>query len=235
MSALVKANASLTAGNLAVLKRSFVTTDDGTMRYSVDYVCLSAYATKWTPFFRTRAQPPTPLPAAMLQLNLTKTPELYDLTTETMNGLTYFKATYSAGVSTEVIITEESDVRNFTVTTTRPVGYNVSTPFSTNGSTSFVQTDTETITESFDYISVTVTAESKNTNLPRVEGRVAGLSGKPNDLFILQAGGVVIPKIVLVNKSSTSRTSRGEYTYSYSSSGTIESVTRTGFARTVQP
>ena len=235
MSALVKANASLTAGNLAVLKRSFVTTDDGTMRYSVEYVCLSAYATKWTPFFRTRAQPPTPLPAAMLQLNLTKTPELYDLTTETMNGLTYFKATYSAGVSSEVIITEESDVRNFTVTTTRPVGYTVTTPNTTNGSTSFVQTDEETITESFDYISVTVTAESKNTNLPKVEGRVLAVSGNSADLFILQAGGVVVPTVRLVNKSSKTRTSRGEYTFSYASSGTIESVSRTGFARSINP
>jgi hypothetical protein len=227
MSALVKANASLTAGNLAVLKRSFVTTDDGTMRYSVDYVCLSAYATKWTPFFRTRSQPPTPLPAAMLQLNLTKTPELYDLTTETMNGLTYFKATYSAGVSTEVIITEESDLRNFTVTITRDVGVNVSVPFTTNGATQFVKQGEETITASFDYISVTVTAESKNTNLPKVQGRVESI-----DKFFVVGGQFVSPAVKLINKTSKSRTSRGEYTYSLSSSGTIDSITATGFQRT---
>lgn len=233
MSALVKANASLTAGNLAVLKRSFVTTDDGTMRYSVDYICLSAYATKWTPFFRTRAQPPTPLPAAMLQLNLTKTPELYDLTTETMNGLTYFKATYSAGVSTEVIITEESDLRNFTVTVTRDVGVNVTTPFSMNGSTTFVKQGEETITESFDYISVTVTAESKNTNLPRVQGRVESITSKGSDtMFFVVGGKAVLPSVRLINKTSKSRTSRGEYTYSLSSSGTIDSITTTGFQRT---
>jgi hypothetical protein len=233
MSALVKANASLTAGNLAVLKRSFVTTDDGTMRYSVDYICLSQYATKWAPFFRTRAQPPTPLPAAMLQLNLTKTPELYDLNTETMNGLTYFKATYSAGVSTEVIITEESDLRNFTVTVTRDVGVNVTTPFSMNGSTSFVKQGEETITESFDYISVTVTAQSKNTNLPRVQGRVESLTYRGSDSGVFVVGGkAVLPSVRLINKTSKSRTSRGEYTYSLSSSGTIDSITTTGFQRT---
>jgi hypothetical protein len=234
MSALVKANTSLTAGNLAVLKRSFVTTDDGTMRYAVDYCCLEQYATKWTPFFRTRATPPTPLPAEMLQLNLTKTPELYDLTLETANGLTYFKAVYSAGISTEVIITEDSDVRNFTVTTTRDVGYSVTTPFSMNGSTSFVKTGEETITESFDYVSITVTAQSKNTNLPRVQGRIAAIDGGNVNYFV-SGGSIVVPKLQLINKSSTTRSSRGEYTYSFSSSGTIESITRTGFARTINP
>ena len=232
MSAIVKANATLTAGNLVVLKRSFVTTDDGTMSYSVDYCCLAQFAIKWTPFFRTRAQPPTPLPAAMLQLNLTKSPELYDLSTETVNGLTYFKASYSAGVSTEVIITEESDVRNFTVTTTRDVGYSVTTPFSTNGSTSFVKTGEETVTDSIDYISVTVTAESKNANLPNVQGRITAIDGRALK-FALAGGGIVVPKIQFVNRTRTTRSSRGEYTYSLSSSGTIESITQTGLARTI--
>jgi hypothetical protein len=236
MSYITKGNASMTAGNLAVLKRSFVTTDDGSMRYSVDYCCLAQFAVKWTSFFRTRAQPPTPLPASMLQLQLTKTPELYDLTTETSNGLTYFRASYSAGVSSEVIITEESDVRNFTVTTSRRVGYSVTTPFSTNGSTSFVATGEESVTDSIDYVSVTVTAQSKNANLPNVRGRVEAIGTADTRFFFLpNAGGIAIPTSKVINRTSKTRSSLGEYTYSLSSSGVIESVTRTGADRTINP
>jgi hypothetical protein len=215
MAAIIKANSSLSAGNLVVLKQSITTTDDGSMNYAVDYCCLSQFAIKWAPFFRTRAQPPTPLPAAMLQLNLTKTPELFNLNTETQNGLTYYKATYSAGVSTEVIITEESDTRNFTVSTNQQVGFWVTTPGTIGGgSNSFVQTGERTVTTTIDYISVTVTAESKNTNLPAIRGRVEGVGGDY--------------KIKLVERTSKRRDSRGEFTFSKSSSGTIESFTQSG-------
>ena len=225
MSAIIAANSNLTSGGIAVIKRSFVTSDDGAMRYTVDYCCLERYAVKWTPFFRTRSQPPTPLPPEMLQLNLTKTPELYDLTLETMNGLTYFRAAYSAGVSTEVIITEDSDIRNFTVTVTRDVGYNITTPNTVNGSTTFVKTDEETFTRSFDYVSVTVTAQSKNTNLPAVQGRVEPIDNS------LGFGTVV----TLENRRSYTRNSRGEYTYQLSSSGVIKNVEYRGSARTINP
>lgn len=213
MSAIVKANGSLTSGGLSVIKRSFTTADDGSMNYNVDYCCLSQFAIKWAPFFRTRAQPPTPLPAALLQLNLTKTPELFNLSTETLNGLTYYRAQYSAGVSTEVIITEESDTRNFTVSTNQQVGFWASTPGTINGSSSFTQTGERTVTTTIDYISVTVTAESKNTNLPAIQGRVEGVRGY---------------QMKLVERTSKRRDSRGEYTFSKSSSGTIESFTADG-------
>lgn len=216
MAAIVKANPSLTAGGLAVLRRSFTTNDDGTMRYEADYCCLSQYAIRWMPSFRTKAQPPTALPAALLQLQLAKTPELYDLQTETANGLTYFKAVYSAGVTTEVIITEESDVRNFTVTTNRAVGYNVSTPGTTNGSTTFVETSTETVTESYDYVSVTVTAEAKNANLPQVVGRVEPIGRLPWGY-----------KPTTIDRTSKTRSSRGEYTFRKSSSGIINNIVLT--------
>jgi hypothetical protein len=224
MAAIIKANSTLTSGGLVVMRRSFVTSDDGSMRYSVDYCCLERFANQWTPFFRTRANPPTRLPSEMLQLNLTKTPELYDLTLETVNGLTYFKAAYSAGVSTEVIITEDSDVRNFTITTTRDVGYSVSTPGTINGSTSFVKTGEETVTNSFDYISVTVTAQSKNTNLPRVQGRIEPIAPISYSY-----------RTQLINRSSKTRSSRGEYTYSFSSSGVIENITQRGGRRAINP
>jgi hypothetical protein len=225
MAAIVKANPSLTSGGLAVLRRSFVTTDDGTMRYEADFCCLSSFATRWTPFFRTRAQPPTPLPAAMLQLQLTKTPELYDLTTETINGLTYFKASYSAGISTEVIITEDSDVRNFTVTINRDVGYVVSTPGTINGSTTFVKTGEETVTENYEYVSVTVSAESKNATLPLVKGRIE-----------LIKGALYLPyeyTATVIERSSKSRNSRGEYTFKASSTGVIADISRDGGRRTI--
>lgn len=224
MSAIVKVNASLTAGGLAVLRRSFVTTDDGTMRYNVDYCCLSQYATRWTPYFRTRAQPPTPLPSSMLQLQLTKTPELYDLQTETLNGLTYFKASYSAGIASEVIITEESDVRNFTVTINRDVGYTVTTPGTINGSTSFVKTAEESVTESYDYIAVTVTVESKNADAPGVSGRVQRISGSR---VPIQA------RAITINRTSKTRNSRGEYTYRKISTGVYKDVTISGSPRTI--
>jgi len=215
MAAIVKANASLMAGGLSVIKRSFTTADDGSMNYDVEYCCLSQFAIKWAPFFRTRAQPPTSLPAALLQLNLTKTPELFNLSTETLNGLTYYRANYSAGVSTEVIITEESDTRNFTVSTNQQVGFWVTTPGTIGGgSNSFVQSGERTVTTTIDYISVTVTAESKNTNLPAIQGRVEGVGGRY--------------KVKLVERTSKRRDSRGEFTFSKSSSGTIESFTQDG-------
>lgn len=218
MAAIVKANATLTAGGLSVVRRSFTTSDDGLMRYEVEYVCLSQYAAKWTPFFRTKAQPPTPLPSSVLQLQLTRTPELYDLQTETTNGLTYFRAVYSAGIATEVIITEESDVRNFSYSIVYPTGVSVTRPnydpySNATSVTSFVTTGQETITYNFDYVSVTVTASSKNADVPLVKGRV----GPP-----FNSNGPGFPsglREATIDKTSKTRTSRGEYSYTNSSTG----------------
>ena len=110
MSAIVKANASLTAGGLAVLRREYSTTDDGTLNYAADYCCLSQFANNHIGKFRTGAQPPTAIPASMSQLRIDGTPKLYDLTTNTQNGLTYFNARYSAASLDpgEVIVTEST-------------------------------------------------------------------------------------------------------------------------------
>jgi hypothetical protein len=220
MSAIVKANAHLTNGGLSVLKRSFTTSDDGLMTYFVEYVCLSKHASKWTPFFKTKAQPPTALPANMLLLTLNKTPELFDLQTETFNGLSYFRATYSAGVATEAIITESSEQRSISWPITYPIGYNITVPFSIDYDTAFVTTGTETITASFDYISFSVTAQSKNSELPAVKGSVGQIFNYvgPTDLSLpwgVSAG--------TIETTSKTRNNRGEYTYSKTSTGVYRS------------
>jgi len=225
MAAIVKANSSLAAGGLAVLRRSFATSDDGTMTYSADYCCLAIHANKWTRSFKTRSQPPTPLPREVLQLQLTKTPELFALETHTLNGITYFAASYSAGVASEVIITEESDVRLFNLTTITDVGYYITVPGTIDGATTFVKTGQVVDTNPIEYVSITVTATSKNATLPNVKGRATSIDGKELKRFSF-LGGAFIDQISLIERTSKSRSSRGEYTYSKSSSGIIKDLTR---------
>jgi hypothetical protein len=221
MAAIVKANPSLTSGGLAVLKRSFTTSDDGLMTYMAEYCCLSQYASRWTSVFRTGANPPTPLPANMLQLQLTKTPELYDLQTESLNGLTYFRASYSAGVPTDVTITESSDIRNISWAITYPTGTTIRVPTYgagiggiTGTATSFVTTGNETITASFDYVSVSVTATAKNATLPAVKGYVGDSFNHVNT-----GGGTATAIPSTIETFSRTRNRKGEYTYSKTSTG----------------
>jgi hypothetical protein len=234
MAAIVKANSTLSAGNLAVLKRSFTTTDDGLMTYFVEYCCLSQFASRWTANFKTGAVPPTPLPANMLQLQLTKTPTLYDLQTENLNGLTYFRASYSAGVPTDVTITESSDIRNISWPVTYPTGYSITVPFTTGGQTSFVTTGDETLTASFDYISVSVTATAKNTALPAVRGYTEKIFNGVNVILSSVELGIYsnITKSTLETTSKT-KNKRGEYTYSLTSTGVyLAGPVRTSIPRT---
>ena len=218
MASIIKANSTLTSGGIATLKRSFTTTDDGLMTYAVEYCCLSQYASRWTANFRTGAQPPTALPANMLQLQLTKTPTLYDLQTETLNGLTYFRATYSAGVPTDITITETSDVRNVSFPITYPAGTSVTLPTYglggiTGTTTSFVTTGTETITGSFDYVSYSVTATAKNAALPSVRGYVG-------DAFnFVNVTRVDTALATTIETSSKTKNNRGEFTFSKTSTG----------------
>lgn len=213
--AIVKANSSITNGGLAVLKRSFSTSDDGRMTYAVDYCCLSSFAKKWTPYFKIKAQPPTPLPASVLELRLTKTPELSDLQTETMNGLTYFRATYSAGILTEVVVTESSEQRTFSGSVTASV--------ETAGNLGSTQTVTGIIAVSFDYISTSVTAQSKNQQLPAVRGSVGPAFNKQigtiNGIKPLLITGI---RSNVIESTSSTKTGSGELTYSKTSAGIYE-------------
>lgn len=222
MAAIVKANSTLTAGGLVVLKRNFSASESGQMNYSAEYLCLAQFASRQTPFFRTGSQPPTPLPANMLLLQLTKTPTLVDLQTQTSNGLTYFTATYSAGVETDVTITESSEIRNFSYTVKFPVGFTRRTPRydhigkrQLQADAVFVQTGEQVVTYSYDYVSITATASSKNTTLPNVRG---GIGAK----FNFNGNGNLAGRQTLIETVSKTKNSRGEYTYNKSSSGIIQ-------------
>jgi hypothetical protein len=224
MASIVKANTNLTSGGIAVLKRNFSASDTGQMTYSAEYCCLSQFASRWTPSFKTGTQPPTALPANMLLLQLTKTPTLVDLNTETVSGLTYFRATYSAGVETDVTITQSTDIKNFSWSVTYPIqscylGNSYSSgslgagasPSLTTPTTICATVGEQTITYNFDYISTTVTSESRNQNLPNVRG---GVSGPITGNFRANPG-----VVKLIEQTSQTKNSRGEYTYSKSSTG----------------
>lgn len=223
MASIVKANPSLTAGGLAVLRRSFSTTDDGTCNYEADYCCLSQFANNHIGKFRTGAQPPTAIPSSMSQLRIDGTPKLYDLTTNTQNGLTYFNARYSAASLSEgeVIVTESTEQRNFSAT----VQGKVRTSLTGLGSS---YTQTGDVNLSFDYISTTVRVEAKNPrSLPDAKGTV----GLPFNVSASLLFGLT-PTLADTYRSSTvettskTRSSRGTYTYSKSSSGIYEVTAR---------
>lgn len=219
MASLVKANPSLTAGGLAVLRRQYSTTDDGTLNYEVDYCCLAQFANNHAGRFRTGAQPPTSVPSGLSLLRLSGTPTLYDCTIRAQNGLTYFEARYSAASNDpgEVITTETSEQRNFSATVSASVqttGGNNNSPITVNGFVSL----------SFDYISTTVRVEAKNPNaLPFTQGSVSlpfnksvGTISGVRPLILSQY------RINFIETTSTSRSSRGINTYSKSSTGIYE-------------
>jgi hypothetical protein len=202
MAAIVKANTSLTAGGLAILKRTFATTDRGQVTYSADYVCLAQFAANYAPRFRSGAEPPTPIPSSMLLLNLTRTPTLVDLQTETVSGLTYFKAQYSAGVETDLVITTTSE--------TRSVAWRTITNDLTRAS-------------SFDYISVSVTATGTNQTIPVVRGGVGAIFNTRN-VNVSSIENNRLPNVARKTIESTrqTRTQRGDYENSVTSSGVYE-------------
>ena len=218
MASIVKANSSLTSGGLAVLRREYSTTDDGTLNYLADYCCLSQFANNHIGKFRTGAQPPTAIPASMSRLRIDGAPKLYDLTTSTQNGLTYFNARYSAASLDpgEVILTESTEQRNFSATVTgsiRTAG-NLGTTITVEGQ----------VNVSFDYISTTVRVEAKN---PRALPEVKGSVGLPFNKSVGEISGQTAFvfgqwRAATVETTSKSRSSRGTYTYTKSSSGIYE-------------
>lgn len=218
MAAIVKANSSLTSGGLAVLRREYSTTDDGTLNYAADYCCLSQFANNHIGKFRTGAQPPTAIPSSMSQLRVDGTPKLYDLTTNTQNGLTYFNARYSAASLNpgEVVVTESTEQRNFSATVTGEIR--------TAGNFGNQVTQTGQVNVSFDYISTTVRVEAKNPrNLPDVKGSV----GVPFNKSVGELAGQTAFvagrwRAATIETTSKQRSSRGIYTYTKSSSGIYE-------------
>lgn len=218
MAAIVKANPSLTAGGLAVLRRQYSTTDDGTCNYEAEYACLSQFANNHIGKFRTGAQPPTQIPASMSLLRLEKTPTLYDFSTNTQNGLTYFNARYTAASSDagEVITTESQEQRNFSATVIGTIR--------TKGNLGSMITVEDNVNVSFDYISTTVRVEAKN---PRILPQARGSVGLPFNISISQISGQDAQvfgqwRASTVETQSKTRSSRGTYTYTKSSSGIYE-------------
>jgi len=215
MAAIVKANSSLAAGGLAVLRRQFSTTDDGTCNYEADYACLSQFANSHVGRFRTGSQPPTAIPASMSLLRLSSAPKLYDFTSNTQNGVTYFTARYTAASADagEVITTESQEQRSFSATVTATIR--------TAGNNDNRITVTGSVGISFDYISTTVTVEAKNPqSLPQVRGSVGNPFNFSSGTINNQAPNLQGTfRNSTVERTNTTRSSRGTYTYSRSSSG----------------
>lgn len=219
MAAIVKANSSLAAGGLAVLRRQFSTTDDGTCNYEADYACLSQFANAHVGRFRTGSEPPTAIPASMFLLRLISAPILYDFTSNTQAGITYFNARYTAASSEpgEVITTESSEQRSVSGTVVGSIRGNF-TGFGIGTQNAFVNI-------SFDYISISVRVEAKNpANLPQIKGRVGQIFNRSVDAInntvpTIGAGQI---KEALIETTSKTRSSRGTFTFSKTSSGVFQ-------------
>jgi hypothetical protein len=205
MAAIVKANPTLTAGGLVVIRRNFSTSDRGQVTYEAEYVCLSQFANNHAGRFRSGAEPPTPIPAAMLLLNITRTPTLVDLVSQTNNGITTFNATYAAGVQTDLVITRTSE--------TRSVSWQV------------IRDNSPTITQGFDYISNSVTATGTNQEIPVIKGSTGRVfNGRNINLFRII--GNELRNVTQTTVESTRQVSnaRGEYENSVTSTGIYEAV-----------
>jgi hypothetical protein len=220
MASIVKANSSLTAGGLAVIKRSFSTQKEGKLNYSVTYVCLSQFQHQNASRFQTGSNPPTPFLSALGALKIKDTPTLYDLQTEVSNGLCYFTASYvSVGDSeSSFSVTETSDQRSFQASETKTV---------TTGTPGFLTENEATDTISFDYISLSATVSSNNRDLPNVGSSGVGAIFNIRKARTFSGGGtfqgagsVSYEKTTILSTSST-RNSDGTYTYSRTSSGVV--------------
>jgi hypothetical protein len=216
MAAIVKANPSLANGGLAVLRRSYSTTDDGTLTYEADYCCLAQFANNHLGKFRTGAQPPTPIPTSLSTLRLDAAPKLFEFNTKTQSGLTYFFPRYTAASrdAGEVITTETQEQRSFSSTLVGQI--------TTAGNLDSRITVRGLVNVTFDYISTTRQVNAKNPGgLPNVRGAV----GQPFNYNVgrinNQIARVSSEQIVseTIETQSTTRSSRGAYTYTKSSSG----------------
>ena len=206
---IVRANATLTAGGISVVKRNVTSQRDGSIVMQAEYVCLATFAARWTQFFVKGAPPPTGLPSSLAVLGASSAPTLFDVTTRTESGLTYFAALYSAANPKEVTITETEEQRNWSGV----VQYNL------NGG--FVLFTTN---YSFDYMSKSVAVTGRNT----YPGERGGSVGRPFNRsfnFILNdvgAQAVALPKATTIVSRTKTQSSLGEFSYSTTSTGVYE-------------
>ena len=203
MSSIIRANASLTAGGLAVVTRSYSNDLEGSLNYSVTYVCLDTFAKTNAALFRIGSAPPTALPSHLIALGLQSAPGLTALTTKTDSGLTYFEAQYTSSTTSEFVITQSEETKVFSAS--RVVSAN--------------DVDT-TYTLTFDYISRTVSVSATNTYPPAAKGSV----GKPFN--VVGNTNLVYFRNTTVETKSKSRSSRGNFSYETSSAGIFESASQ---------
>lgn len=218
MASLVKSNATLANGNLAVLSRSFTTNDEGIASYTVRYVCLERFANRWASTFRSGNQPPTPMPDYITgSALLTKQPTLFDVQMESYNGLTYFTAQYSAGVQTDVVETVSSEQRSlsFTYVTTREIR-----PYFGGNPIALITREEVAVNASFDYISYSVTRSGTNTEIVARKGSVGPVFNCVNcDGRAIASGREANVAFTTVESATRTRRQNGEYTISVTSTG----------------
>jgi hypothetical protein len=221
MASIVKANSSLTAGGLAVIKRNYNLSDEGSLTYQVEYCCLSQFANNHAGKFKTGAQPPTALPASLLLFRLDGPPKLYEISISSESGLTNFSASYSAGSqeSGQYTINTSTETRNFSGTFEGETAVR-------NSSGDITQILRGPINISFDYQSITVSVESKSpNNIPDIKGStgqifnysVSKLNGQDPEIL-----GRTFYTEKIIESFNTTRTSRGLFTYNKTSSGIYE-------------
>jgi hypothetical protein len=203
MSSIIRANASLTAGGLAVTNRSYSNDLEGSLNYSVTYVCLDSFAKTNAALFRIGSTPPTPLPPHLIALDLRTAPGLTSLTTRTENGLAYFDAQYASSTNSEFVITESEETKVFSASRLARV----------NG------VDT-TYTLTFDYISRTVSVSATNTFPPALQGSV----GRPFN--VVGNTSYVYYRSTTIETKSKTRSSRGNFSYATNSTGIYEATSQ---------
>ena len=214
MASIVKANSNLTNGGIAVIRESINASDEGTIVFNVEYVCLAVYANRWIGRFRMKSTPPTVLPAALAVLTTRGVPTLYDVDIHTENGLTYFNAQYSSGMLSEVVVTETEEQR--TCSGTALIQYTSQNGF---GGTTRLNLARNV---SFDYISKSVTVSAKNATLPKIDGGVGAIFNINVSGPGANSGTFMGARQRLIVTNQKTQSSRGEYTYSRTSTGIYE-------------
>ena len=197
MSAIVKANASLTSGGISRLRQSINTDAQGRVEYSADFVCLASFANNWKSYFVTGAEPPVAISARLIDTTqFTSTPKLYSVQSESLNGLAYFYARYSAGIKTDIEETVTSEQRNLSYT--RPDGFPAS----------------------FDYISVSVTRSSMNNTLDVRAGSVGAIFNTFNcDANLIRSNQDPQVFQTTIDSASSVKSTNGTYRITTTSSG----------------
>lgn len=220
MAAIVKANSFLTAGGLAVLKRSFDSREDGSVNYRADYCCLARFANNHIGKFRKGSTPPTAIPVEMLRLSLRRPPALYDLQFSTENGLSYFSAQYitenidTSEAEREITVSRSEDQRTaagfITVTVTTPA------PTSLSGPNYIRSTSQQWV--SCDYLAVTVTTTSRNAGAGGASGSVGRIFNRRG---FPSSGTIAGLARSTINSTSSTRSSRGDVTFTFTSTGIL--------------